>query len=1002
MSDTLSIYDGPIITSEFTEKYKGIAPPWGFNGMGEIVYMRTYARDIESLGRKEQWHETIARCINGAQKIGANYTKEEAERLFDYIFNLKGIFAGRCLWQLGTPLVEKMSGVSLVNCWMTSISKIEDFKFLMDHLMVGGGVGFTIERAVVHDFPKVREVPFIRHEKTNDADFIVPDSRQGWSSLIGKVLTSYFETGESFTYSTVLIRGFGAPLKTFGGTASGPEILVEGINDICNILNQRIGKKIRSVDALDIANIIGKIVVAGSARRSAQIAIGDPDDFLFLRAKNWGRGDIPGWRANSNNSIYADAFDEIIEEFWKGYDGSGEPYGLINRALIRKNGRLGEKVNDNKVIGTNPCVTADTWVLTDLGPRLVSDLLDNDFTALVDGKPFQSTAFWNTGKKQILKVITSTGHSVRLTANHKILTKDHGWVEAGNLSNGDVIILHDHTGASWDGEGTDDDGYILGHLIGDGTFYPNGTPAVAVWKNDDGFEYPKQKLTQIMQSLPHRSDYKGWYSTGDGNQLRSSNVGLRELAKKYSIVRGNKTVTPEVEMASSSFCIGFIRGLFDTDGCVEGDSYSGGVSIRLSQSNYEMLEGVQRMLSRLGILSTIYSGHKAGYKELPGGNYFVKDNYRLCISGKNAEKFVQIIGFYNQSKLNKWNTKKSLMTRSFYEKGNMTTVVDVVEDGVEDVYDCTVFNVHAFDANGIYVHNCGEIGLEDGEPCNLAEVFLPNVSSKEELIDISKLLYKTQKAITTLAYPYKKSQDVIQRNRRLGQGITGWLQSTDEQLSWIDDAYLSLKEYDKEWSSILEINPSIKLTTVKPSGTLSLLAGVTPGIHPAYAKYYIRRVRMGSNDPLVNFCRSKGYDVQFDVGIDGKENHTICVVSFPCVTPDHATLAENLSAIDQLEWVVKAQSTWADNNVSVTVYYRKEELPEIQEWMAKNYKNKVKSVSFLLHSEHGFNLAPYEKISEEEYKKMKNKIKNDSIFVDTINNLSIDSLECEGGACPIK
>ena len=640
-----------ILSEEFVNSYATKVAPWGFNGLGEIVYRRTYARDIESLGRKEYWHETIGRCINGAQDIGAGYSKEEAERLFDYIFNLKGIFAGRCLWQLGTPLVEKMSGVSLVNCWMTTISKVEDFQFLMDHLMVGGGVGFTIERANVHDFPKIKSIPKIEHVKSNDADFIVPDSRKGWSSLIGKVLDSYFYSGESFTYSTILIRGYGAPLKTFGGTASGPEVLIEGIQNISEILNARVGKKIRSIDALDIANIIGKIVVAGSARRSAQIAIGDPDDFLFLRAKNWGKGDIPAWRANSNNSIYADAYDEIIDEFWKGYDGSGEPYGLINRGLIRKYGRLGDKINDSKVIGTNPC---------------------------------------------------------------------------------------------------------------------------------------------------------------------------------------------------------------------------------------------------------------------------------------------------------------------------------------------------------------GEIGLEDGEPCNLSEIFLPNISSKEEFIDLSKLLYKTQKAITTLAYPYKKSQDVIERNRRLGQGVTGWLQATEEQLSWVDEAYASLREFDKQWSSQAGITESIKLTTVKPSGTLSLLAGVTPGIHPAYAKYYIRRVRMGSNDPLVNYCREKGYKVQYDIGLDGKENHTICVVEFPCETPGHATLAKELTAIQQLEWVVRAQSTWADNNVSVTVYYRKEELPEIQEWMKKNYKNKVKSVSFLLHSDHGFNLAPYEEIDLDTYNKLKAKIKDNLSFVDSGNSDLLDSLECEGGYCPVK
>lgn len=640
-----------ILSDDFVQQYSSKVAPWGFNGLGEIVYKRTYARDIEELGRKEEWHETIARCINGAQDIGANYTKEEAERLFDYIFNLKGTFAGRCLWQLGTPLVEKMSAVSLVNCWHTSISKVEDFKFLMDHLMVGGGVGFTVERAVVHDFPKVKKVNSISHQKSNDADFIVPDSRQGWSSLLEKVLNSYFYSGESFTYSTILIRGFGAPLKTFGGTASGPEILIEGISDICRILDNRVGKKIRSVDALDIANIIGKIVVAGSARRSAQIAIGDPDDFLFLRAKNWGRGDIPSWRANSNNSVFADSFDEIIEEFWKGYDGSGEPYGLINRNLMRKQGRLGESVDDSRIIGTNPC---------------------------------------------------------------------------------------------------------------------------------------------------------------------------------------------------------------------------------------------------------------------------------------------------------------------------------------------------------------GEIGLEDGEPCNLAEIFLPNIESKEELEDLSKLLYKTQKAITSMAYIYPKSNSVVHRNRRIGQGVTGWLQASQDQLSWLEDAYDELKKFDIEWSASQGIGKSIKLTTVKPSGTLSLLAGVTPGVHPAYARFYIRRVRMGSSDPLVNYCRDKGYDVQYDIGLDGKENHTVCVVSFPCETSENAILAKDLTAIDQLNWVVKAQSIWADNNVSVTVYYRKNELEDIKQWMKENYEKKVKSVSFLLHSEHGFALAPYEEIDEKAYIRMKSKIKDVSGFLDKVGDFGLDDLECSTGACPIK
>lgn len=638
-----------IISKKFISKFSKKLPPFGGNGLGYIVYKRTYAREVEGQDRTEEWHETIARAINGAQAIGADYTQEEAERLFSYMWELKGTFSGRSLWQLGTSMIEKFGAPSLLNCYMVSIESIEDFQFLMDHLMLGGGVGFSIERANVHSFPKVKDPVSIEHDRSDDADFIVPDSRQGWSQLLRRVLKSYFFSGKSFTYSTILIRGKGAPLKTFGGTASGPEVLIEGVDEICGILNARGGKKIRSIDALDIANIIGKIVVAGSARRSAQLAAGDPDDYLFLRAKRWDRGDVPAFRGNSNNSILADSFDEVIEEVWHGYNGGGEPYGFLNRKLARKMGRLGEPVTDSKVIGTNPC---------------------------------------------------------------------------------------------------------------------------------------------------------------------------------------------------------------------------------------------------------------------------------------------------------------------------------------------------------------GEIFLEDGESCNLAEIFLPRVESRAELYDLSQLLYKTQKAITTLKFPYDKTNESTKRNRRLGLGITGWLQASRDQLSWVDGCYRKLRKFDKDWSKQKGLSESIKLTTVKPSGTLSLLPFVTPGVHPAYSRYYIRRVRMGTHDPLVQYCRDQGYNVVYDIGIDGRENHLFSVVEFPCEVPEAATTADELGPIEQLEWVVRAQSEWSDNAVSCTVYYKKEDLPSVKDWLKSNYKEKIKSVSFLLHSDHGFKLAPYEPIEHEAYEKMVSKLKPSSQITD-VGGSTLD-VECDAGGCPIR
>jgi len=199
-----------MLEQSFVDSYSLKSAPWGFNGLGEIVFLRTYSRKKEN-GDTELWHETLQRVINGAIEIGAQLTDEEAKKLFDHCFNLRCSFSGRSLWQLGTPLVKKLNATSLNNCYFTNIEKIEDFELLFEYLMLGGGVGFSVERAKIHDLPKVKSGVTITHERSNDADLIVPDSRQGWKRLLHAVLKSYFHTGKSFSYSTILIREYGAP-----------------------------------------------------------------------------------------------------------------------------------------------------------------------------------------------------------------------------------------------------------------------------------------------------------------------------------------------------------------------------------------------------------------------------------------------------------------------------------------------------------------------------------------------------------------------------------------------------------------------------------------------------------------------------------------------------------------------------------------------------------------------------------------------------------------------
>jgi len=334
--------------------------PWG--EIGYITYKRTYARRLKESDPNsltEEYEDTVNRILNGALKqLKVPFTDKEQKRFKEIMLSLKGTVAGRFFWQLGTKTVDKLGLPSLQNCAFTVVDHpIRPFTWTFDMLMLGSGVGYNIQREFVYKLPKVlRKKVKIERLDEKDADYIVPDSREGWVKLLGKVLKAYFYSGEGFSYSTICIRGRGTPIKGFGGTASGPEDLVKGIDNICNILDKRKGKQLRPIDCLDIMNIIGSIVVAGNVRRSAQIAIGDFDDLEFLAAKNWSQGNIPNWRAMSNNSVVCNDISKLPPQFWEGYLGTGEPYGLINLKLAQSCGRLGEtEYPDPEVLGFNPC-----------------------------------------------------------------------------------------------------------------------------------------------------------------------------------------------------------------------------------------------------------------------------------------------------------------------------------------------------------------------------------------------------------------------------------------------------------------------------------------------------------------------------------------------------------------------------------------------------------------------------------------------------------------------
>src|SRR5690625_1961188 len=477
---------------------------------------------------------------------------------------------------------------------------------------------------------------------------------------------------------------------------------------------------------LDISVDENKTYLAGgcvthNTRRGAGMAtmsITHPDIQDFITAKDLDREQAEGDISTFNISVLVtDHFmeearklgkrtilDDIAEHAWQ----TGEP-GVIFVDRINEFNPMREALGD--IMATNPCVPADTWVMTRYGARQVHELVGEEFCATVDGKCYQVTSngFFSTGVKPVLRVRTKRGYELRLTGNHQLKRVDKesryqqetSWVAAEELQPGDRISLQNHREAQgWSGKGSENSGWLLGLLVGDGTFQTDKSKPMAcldIWGDE------REELSRRAQELIRKETHpleKLWVGTDTGDRIRLSSAGLAKLAQEFGIVPGSKTVTDEVEKASREFYRGFLRGLFDADGSVQGTQEKG-VSVRLAQSDLELLRRVQRMLARLGIMSTLYEGRReAGTSVLPDGKggtkaYPIRAQHELVISNDNLQQFSEVIGFGIEEKAHRLEDQLQQYRRTFNRERFSDVIVEIVPDGEEEVFDITVDAVQA-------------------------------------------------------------------------------------------------------------------------------------------------------------------------------------------------------------------------------------------------------------------------------------------------------------------
>lgn len=377
------------LTKSFLDIYKNITPNWGFNGLGEFVYMRTYSR-LKYDGKNEMWWETVQRVVEGLYSIQKQHIKDynlgwnqgkaqkSAQELYERIFTFKMLPPGRSLWALGTDIVM-VRGLTeaLYNCSFLSTKNIAEnpglpFGNAMDFLMLGVGVGFDVQGA-----GKVEVKPL--KEKTHL--YQIPDSREGWVESTMMLVNSYFG-GNNYEFDYSIIRPAGSPIRTFGGVSAGATPLIELHKGMRITLEKNIGMPITATTIADMVNMIGKAVVSGNVRRSAEIILGNSDD-EFLNLKNYEKNPdrmAYGWA--SNNSVYAELgmdYKDIAERIAT----NGEP-GLFwkENAQAYSRMRATEKDwKDKRVEGLNPCAEitlepSELCNLVELFPNNHEDLDD--------------------------------------------------------------------------------------------------------------------------------------------------------------------------------------------------------------------------------------------------------------------------------------------------------------------------------------------------------------------------------------------------------------------------------------------------------------------------------------------------------------------------------------------------------------------------------------------------------------------------------------------------
>lgn len=957
--------------------------------LARSVYSSKYRRDGET------WAQTVLRCVEGNVALDSAVTEDEARKLYHAFFTMQFLPPGRGLWTGGVP---DMPVEGRYNCFYVTLRSIEDWCWGVDMLMCGGGVGFglydvnalppvargsdRLNIACVESHPNHDEVaPDLSGR--NPGALFVEDSREGWVDALRQTFLAAWQ-GQEMAADLSRVRPRGAAIVRFGGIAPGPGPLAKLLRSVWRIVRGAAGRRLTSVECLDITNLIGVCIKSGNVRRSAQIALGSHHDQPFRDAKK-DMDAVVSHRHSSNNSIVFRSHDEArsfdYHALARDLASNGEP-GIVNLAQCHPLTR-----------GVNPCFEATTLVHTRHGHFRISDLVGK--TADVwDGERWRTVSTFDvTGKDQpMLRITMQDGSTMRVTPYHKmVLSGQREMVEAKDLKVGQRLEIS--TAPESHGEVSMPGAYLAGFLVGDGTTGDNH-PVLWLYETKrmcadalvaSACEVPldNRKLRSDAITMPGFLQNDGrWTMQALGARSDSMRVWVREYKQGLPAEAFAWNARTKSE---------FLAGLFDADGTAT-DS-ANGFSYQLTSVSKQLLRDVQALLSTMGVRSRLAICKHAGKVDLNDGygEYETRDCWRLSIGQAGSVdlarrcNFRRLTSFANRAL--KYNCKP-----------RFNEVVAIEPDGVDDQVFCLVTEDPDRIAltNGLLVGRCGEVELQDREACCLSEVFPGRRDGHLTDAELFRLAarYTLRQRLTPMIDPEAEGARV--RNMRIGVGLGGvcdfeW--SETSLRAW----YRLVREEANRYADALGVARPIAVTTVKPGGTVSLVASSSPGMHAPFADYYLRRTRIGKSEPMAAALMEAG--VPHEEDMYDSTGQTL-VFEFPVRSHYRGPTVQTESTRDQFERQAALQRSWSDNAVSATIGFDPGHVEPLAHLLAE-YAPQLKSTSCLPRDGGVYQQAPYQVIDRAEYKRRHAAINHAHPLAVAVDDaLVVD--ECAGGSCPTR